>query len=40
MQVLVTGFTGQLWFDVVREGLERGFEMIGVGTNDLNITDE
>jgi dTDP-4-dehydrorhamnose reductase len=40
MKVLVTGYTGQLGFDVVREGLERGFEMVGVGSNALNITDE
>jgi dTDP-4-dehydrorhamnose reductase len=40
MKVLVTGYTGQLGYDVVREGLERGFEMIGVGSKELNITDE
>jgi dTDP-4-dehydrorhamnose reductase len=40
MKVLVTGYTGQLGFDVVREGLERGFEVIGVGSKELNIIDE
>jgi dTDP-4-dehydrorhamnose reductase len=40
MKVLVTGYTGQLGFDVVREGIERGFDMIGVGSRELNITDE
>jgi dTDP-4-dehydrorhamnose reductase len=40
MKVLVTGYTGQLGLDVVREGSELGFEMIGVGSNELNITDE
>ncbi|MBT2724013.1 dTDP-4-dehydrorhamnose reductase [Bacillus sp. ISL-46] len=39
MKILVTGYTGQLGYDVVREGLKRGFEMIGVGSKDLNITD-
>jgi dTDP-4-dehydrorhamnose reductase len=40
MKVLVTGYTGQLGFDVVREGLKRGFGMVGVGSNELNITDK
>jgi dTDP-4-dehydrorhamnose reductase len=40
MRVLVTGYTGQLGYDVVREGLERGFEMIGVGSKELDITNE
>ncbi|TDK64138.1 dTDP-4-dehydrorhamnose reductase [Bacillus salipaludis] len=40
MKILVTGYTGQLGYDVVHEGLKRGFEMIGVGSKDLNITDE
>ncbi|MEY2194021.1 dTDP-4-dehydrorhamnose reductase [Neobacillus sp. BF23-41] len=40
MKILVTGYTGQLGFDVVREGLDRGFAMVGVGSKDLNITDE
>ncbi|PFP30849.1 dTDP-4-dehydrorhamnose reductase [Bacillus sp. AFS073361] len=40
MKIIVTGYTGQLGFDVVREGLNRGFDMVGVGSKDLNITDE
>ncbi|WP_312470515.1 dTDP-4-dehydrorhamnose reductase [Neobacillus sp.] len=40
MKILVTGYTGQLGFDVVREGKGRGFDMIGVGSKELNITDE
>ncbi|WP_429472602.1 dTDP-4-dehydrorhamnose reductase [Neobacillus sp. B4I6] len=40
MKILVTGFTGQLGFDVVQEGVERGFEMVGVGSKDLDITNE
>ena len=40
IKILVTGYTGQLGYDVVRNGLERGFDMIGVSSKDLNITDE
>jgi dTDP-4-dehydrorhamnose reductase len=40
MKILVTGYTGQLGHDVVQEGLNRGFNMIGVGSKELNITDE
>ncbi|MGF6953619.1 dTDP-4-dehydrorhamnose reductase [Neobacillus sp. B4I6] len=40
MKILVTGFTGQLGFDVVREGARRSIEMVGVGSKDLDITDE
>jgi dTDP-4-dehydrorhamnose reductase len=40
MKILVTGSTGQLGHDVVREGLKRGYDMIGVGSKNLNITDE
>jgi dTDP-4-dehydrorhamnose reductase len=40
MRILVTGYTGQLGYDVVREGVIRGFDMVGVGSKDLNITDE
>lgn len=39
MKILVTGYTGQLGFDVVREGITRGYEMVGVGSQDLDITD-
>jgi dTDP-4-dehydrorhamnose reductase len=40
MKILVTGYTGQLGYDVVREGLVYGFEMIGIGSKDLDITNE
>jgi dTDP-4-dehydrorhamnose reductase len=40
MKILVTGYTGQLGYDVVQEGQKRGFQMIGVGSKDLNLTEE
>ncbi|WP_163144077.1 dTDP-4-dehydrorhamnose reductase [Bacillus sp. 22-7] len=40
MKVLVTGYGGQLGYDVVREGAKRGLEMIGTTSSDLNITEE
>ncbi|WP_026679370.1 dTDP-4-dehydrorhamnose reductase [Fictibacillus gelatini] len=40
MKILVTGYTGQLGFDVVKEGLDRGLDMIGVGSRDLDVKDE
>jgi len=40
MKILVTGYTGQLGYDVVQEGKRRGFEMIGIGSNDVDITNE
>ncbi|MGP4073226.1 dTDP-4-dehydrorhamnose reductase [Piscibacillus sp. B03] len=40
MKILVTGYGGQLGYDVVREGTKRGLEMIGTTSSDLNITDE
>ncbi|MEH7299382.1 dTDP-4-dehydrorhamnose reductase [Neobacillus drentensis] len=40
MKILVTGYTGQLGYDVVLEGQTRGFEMIGIGSKDLDITDK
>lgn len=39
MKVLVTGFTGQLGYDVVQHGLKIGLEMVGVGSANLDITD-
>ena len=39
MKILVTGYTGQLGYDVVREGTSRGLEMIGIGSKDLDITN-
>ncbi|WP_077358723.1 dTDP-4-dehydrorhamnose reductase [Virgibacillus halodenitrificans] len=40
MKVLVTGYTGQLGHDVVREGKLRGINMIGIGREDLDIANE
>jgi len=40
MKILVTGYTGQLGYDVVQNGLERGLIMRGTGSKDLDITDE
>jgi dTDP-4-dehydrorhamnose reductase len=40
MKILVTGYNGQLGYDVVREGLKRGFNMHGVGRKELDITIE
>ncbi|MDN3451829.1 dTDP-4-dehydrorhamnose reductase [Planococcus sp. APC 3906] len=40
MKVLVTGVNGQLGFDVVRRGIEKGLDITGIGRADLNITDE
>ncbi|MBP1915460.1 dTDP-4-dehydrorhamnose reductase [Lederbergia galactosidilyticus] len=38
MKILVTGFTGQLGYDVVNEGKRASFDMYGVGSKDLDIT--
>lgn len=40
MKILVTGYSGQLGYDVVLEGKKRGFDMIGVGHKELDITQE
>lgn len=40
MKVLVTGYSGQLGYDVVREGKIRGHEMYGTSSQDLDITDK
>jgi dTDP-4-dehydrorhamnose reductase len=40
MKILVTGFTGQLGFDVVQSGLKMGLDVLGVGSRDLDITNE
>ncbi|GIN59424.1 NAD(P)-dependent oxidoreductase [Lederbergia ruris] len=40
MKILVTGYGGQLGFDVVKEGNQRKLEVIGTTSSDLNITDE
>ena len=39
MRILVTGYTGQLGYDVVQFGQSSGLDMIGVGSNDLDIRD-
>ena len=39
MKVLVTGVSGQLGFDVVRELLSRGVAAKGVGIEDFSLTD-
>ncbi|MGV2939595.1 dTDP-4-dehydrorhamnose reductase [Mesobacillus sp. LC4] len=40
MRILVTGSTGQLGYDVVKEGFKRGLNMVGVGSNELDITNK
>lgn len=40
MKILVTGYTGQLGYDVFQEGSKRGFEMVGLGSKDLDITQK
>ncbi len=40
MKVLVTGYNGQLGFDVVKELTARGIESRGVDIEDFDITDE
>lgn len=38
MKILVTGYTGQLGYDVVQEGSKHGLEMHGLGREQLDIT--
>lgn len=38
MKILVTGYTGQLGYDVVKNGLARGLNMIGIGSKELDIS--
>lgn len=40
MKILVTGVNGQLGYDVAREGLKRGFDIVGIGRDNLDITLE
>ncbi|MFD6442163.1 dTDP-4-dehydrorhamnose reductase [Peribacillus sp. NPDC060186] len=40
MKILVTGVSGQLGFDVVREGNKCGFEMYGTGSKEMDITNK
>lgn len=40
MKVLVTGASGQLGYDVVRELTKRGHEAVGVSSKEMDITDQ
>ncbi|WP_243356687.1 dTDP-4-dehydrorhamnose reductase [Bacillus litorisediminis] len=40
MKILVTGYTGQLGYDVVHHGLKLGLNMVGIGSKDLDITNQ
>ncbi|GAA0310707.1 dTDP-4-dehydrorhamnose reductase [Gracilibacillus halotolerans] len=40
MKVLVTGYSGQLGYDVVRVGLNSNHEIVGISSKDLNITNK
>lgn len=40
MKVLVTGYNGQLGYDVVREGIKNKLNIVGVKREDLDITIE
>ncbi|WP_117161819.1 dTDP-4-dehydrorhamnose reductase [Paraliobacillus sp. X-1268] len=40
MKLFVTGYAGQLGYDVVQEGLKQGFEIHGSGRDQLDITNE
>ncbi|WP_445505436.1 dTDP-4-dehydrorhamnose reductase [Niallia sp. 03091] len=40
MKILVTGYNGQLGYDVVLEGNRRNLQMIGTGSGELDIRDE
>ncbi|WP_445506437.1 dTDP-4-dehydrorhamnose reductase [Niallia sp. 03190] len=40
MKILVTGYNGQLGYDVVLAGKSSGLQMIGIGSQDIDIRDE
>lgn len=40
MKIVVTGYTGQLGYDVVHQGLQLGLNMVGIGSKDLDITNK
>ena len=40
MNILVTGFKGQLGFDILNELTKRNIKCSGVDINDLDLTDE
>lgn len=39
MKILVTGYKGQLGYDVVEEAQSRGIEAVGVDIDEMDITD-
>ncbi|WP_102348327.1 dTDP-4-dehydrorhamnose reductase [Bacillus sp. Marseille-P3661] len=40
MKILVTGYTGQLGYDIVHQGLQLGLNMVGIGSKDIDITNK
>lgn len=40
MKILVTGYKGQLGYDVVNEAMSRGIEAIGVDIDEMDITNQ
>ncbi|MBG9553691.1 MAG: dTDP-4-dehydrorhamnose reductase [Bacillota bacterium] len=40
MKIVVTGYTGQLGYDVAHQGLQLGLNMVGIGSKDLDITNK
>lgn len=40
MKVLVTGYTGQLGYDLVKAGKKRTLDIVGISTKDVDLTDE
>lgn len=40
MKIIVTGYTGQVGYDVVEQGKKLGYEMIGIGSKELDITQQ
>lgn len=40
MKILVTGVTGQLGSDVVKRGENKGLNMVGIGSKELDITNK
>ena len=40
MKIFVTGVSGQLGYDVVKEGMLQGYDIIGTSSKELDITNE
>ena len=40
MKVLVTGYTGQLGYDLVKAGKKRALDIVGISTKDVDLTNE